>query len=167
MILHQNLQCIIGPEQVINELSNRWIHAHKLKLKAGFSVIPLNTDLICDMEELADKGEHMTHEEFNRLSASVEDVLKEISYSGPIGYFETNYHHGEGTQAAIGYLKGKIIEGPCLTENTWGTQNSEHDSRDAINAILYQIGLKERSDIEGFELLGLNRFKSNQEILNS
>jgi hypothetical protein len=33
------IQCIIGKEQIINELVNNWIHAIKIDLNEGFNVI--------------------------------------------------------------------------------------------------------------------------------
>ncbi len=165
------IQCIIGKDNVINELTNNWIHANKLSLKEEFSLIPMTEELIDDINELANCGSDLAHDEFEMLSKSVELVLKEISHLGKIAYIETEYFGGSGVQSAISYKNGKIQDGPKSTKTEW--DNNKHEFRhtpcgvQAINSILLGLGLPEREDKDSFDYLGLGNFRSNEKIIKA
>ncbi|MTI29281.1 hypothetical protein [Xanthovirga aplysinae] len=169
--MEQYIQCFIGKENVISELSDSWIHAHKVNLAEGFCLIPLTEKLIDDMDELADSGSEMAHEEFNMLSKSIELVLKENSYIDKIGYIEIKYFGGIGVQSAILYSKGNIVSGPTSTKTYWDEKNykyiDEPPAERAINSILLEFGMNKRNDIDLFDLLGLGKFRSNEKIIKS
>lgn len=153
------IQCIIGPKSSISALSAKWIHAKKIDLNADFSLIPLTQQLLEDINELVGEGENLAYKEFELLSKSVEAILKENSYNKPIGYIETDYRAGQGTQVGIAYFSGKIIEGPIVTKTIWDENElkfvAQPKGKGAINTILYKLGLEERKDIDGFDNLAL------------
>lgn len=143
----------------------------RLDLNENFSLIPLTYDFIADINELANKGEDPAHAGFALLSKSVEVVLKENSFTEPIGYFEIAYRNGQGIQIGIGYSRGEIIEGPIMTKTTWDAKEVKFvdipSGKGAINIVLYKLGLPERKDMSGFENLGLSNYSSNKKILRN
>lgn len=170
-LAEHNIQCIIGPKSGVNELAKCWVYAELLDLTNAFGLIPLTFDLIADMDELADEGEDRAYKEFIFLTKSVEAVLKENSYTEPIGYIETDYRVGQGTQTGIAYLKGNVIEGPIMTKTFWDEKemkfiDSPAGTR-AIDKVLYALGLAERKDMNGFDNLGLGDYRSNNKILKN
>ncbi len=165
------IQCIIGKEKVIKELSDNWVYAHKVRLNSGFSLIPLTEELIDDMNELANVGSDPAFEEFQKLSKSIELVLKQNSYKEKIAYIETEYFGGTGVQAAVSYSKGNVFDGPKLTRTSWDYKKCEYIDEPieerAINSILSGLGLEKRNDIDSFDNLGLGNFRSNEKILRT
>ncbi len=163
------IQCIIGHKNGVQELSEKWVGMKVLELSYDFGLIPLTDSLVVDINELANFGDAPINDDFELLSKSVEAVLKENSYKAPIGYIETKYHGGEGMQVAIAYSKGKILEGPISTSTSWDNQKMmflyQPEGKGAINTILYKLGLEERNDIDGFDNLGLGKFRTNKKII--
>jgi len=165
---HQ-IQCFIGKEELIRELANNWIYAQKVDLSAGFSAVPLTDHLAADMNELANLSTELAHEGFLKLSKSIELVLQNSSNNGIIGYIETEYFGGSGSQSAISYSKGNIQNGPYTTKTDWDVKalkyvNTPIGER-AINSILYGMGLKQTNYMDGFDNLGLGKYRSNEKFL--
>lgn len=165
-----NIQCIIGPKNTMAELATNWLQS-KLDLNAGFSLIPLTNDLVCDINELTNCGEQLIYNEFWLLSSAVDELLKGYSHSEPIGYIETDFKGEEGTQSGIAYYKGEAIKGPLKTTTHWSNKTMSFidspEGKRAINIILHALGLEERQDIDGFKNLELERYHSNNKILNT
>ncbi len=72
---------------------------------------------------------------------------------------------------AIAYYKGNILVEPSITITEWDNKQLKFTDNppgvSSINKMLYEIGLKERSDKDGFDDLGLGNYRSNESILNN
>ena len=97
--------------------------------------------------------------------------LKENSFSNKIGYIETEYFGGSGTQSAILYSKGEIVDSPKLTNTIWDDKNFKYIDQPlgekAINSILIGLGLQKRRDIDPFDILELGKYRSNEKLIKS
>jgi len=165
------IQCIVGSDAALEKIAADWLHAKRVSINLGYSLIPLTNELLDDMNELANIGMEQSSDAFQNLSKSVEHVLKESAYSEPIGYLETEYCGGIGTQSAICYFKGKVLKGPLVTTTRWdhkmATYLRDPKGEGAINCILYELGLEKRGDMDAFDSLKLGSYRSNQQLLST
>lgn len=161
------IQCIVGSDTALEKIADNWIHAKRVRINLGYSLIPLTNELLDDMNELANMGKEKSSAAFQNLSKSVEHVLKESSYSERIGYMETEYFGGNGSQSAVSYFKGEVLSGPyvTLTEENGQNHYATPEGASAINSILRDLGVENRSDRDAFDLLGLGQYRSNQQLL--
>ncbi len=140
-----SINWIIGHSAVIAELSAKWINVKITELAGDFSLILLTERVLDDMNELANEGEELISTEFERLSKSIEAVLKENSYVKPLGYIELRNHNGLNLFSGIAYSQGEIIAGPSTSK-----------SYEVVNRVLYKLGLERRQDVDAFNHLGLD-----------
>lgn len=127
-------------------------------------MVPVTAALYDDIAELAGMGRPDPFAEFERLSAAVEASLKEISSCGRIGYIETDYFGGCGTQSAVAWEHGRVLAGPFRTAATWDGSNiqAHPDGEWAINQVLATLGVWTRGAMDAFDMLGLGRFRETE-----
>ncbi|MFK7969119.1 MAG: hypothetical protein AB8F95_02075 [Bacteroidia bacterium] len=157
-----HINIILAKEATIRSIESAWVLAHAIKLPQGFAMIPISIDLVEDMEELEDKPK--THEKspLGSLPPTLHQYLLANSRQSEIAYIETEYFGGTGHQAAILYKDQNIALGPLITENNYWEKDSE--DQQAINAILSKMGVWCNQDKDEFEMLGLGKWRSNEEM---
>jgi hypothetical protein len=158
------LHSIIGPREAIEEFSNRWRLAYPISLPQNFVMIPFTAALFDDIAELMNILDPDPFVEFERLSASAEIVLREVSKFGVLGYIETDYFGGSGTQSAIAWNKGKILLGALKSEITWNGKSYEETptGKSAINQILSVLGVWTNQKKDEFDMLNLGNFRDTE-----
>lgn len=124
-----------------------------IPLAQGFGLLPV-TDAL--EKALGDGGDaENPYEAFWRLSAPLAGLGKQISAAGKVAYVETDYFGGSGSQTAMIWDKGAVIEPPCQSRIG------------AINQVLARLGVEKGDATDRFEALGLGRYRSNEEWIES
>jgi hypothetical protein len=151
------LHAVIGPRPAVADFASCWHLARLIDLPQDFAMVPLTAALHDDIVELAGLDRPDPFPEFERLSAGVEAALKEASSAGSLGYIETDYFGGCGTQSAIAWAGGRVVAGPFKTEPTWNGQDFETSLAGewAINRVLAALGVWTRGELDAFDMLGL------------
>lgn len=164
---HQ-LHAVIGPKKSAEEFSNRWRLAHPISLPQDFVMVPLTAALFDDITELMNLSDPDPFTEFERLSASAEIVLREVSKFGVLGYIETDYFGGCGTQSAIAWNKGKILLGALKSEITWNGESYKETptAKSAINQVLSILGVWTNQKKDEFDMLSLGDFRNTESAAN-
>lgn len=158
------LRAAIGPRNTIAELAASWTWARMVPLTQGFALVPLTARLREDIIELVDDPRPAPFGEFMDLPSEVELVLRELSAAGAVGYIETDYAAGVGTQSAIGWRDHKIAFGPVRSESSWGDGESrtEPPGERAVNQLLAWLGVRTDGRRDEFDVLVLNRFRDTE-----
>lgn len=158
------LHAVVGSRESVKELSNRWVLAYPISLPQDFAMIPFTAALLDDFAELINISDPDPFVEFERLSASAEIVLCDASRFGVLGYIETNYFGGCGTQSAIAWSKGKILLGALKSEITWNGESYKETpiGKSAINQMLSVLGVWTNQKKDEFEMLGLGNFRDTE-----
>lgn len=155
------LHAVIGPKPSVAGFASLWHRARLVDLPQGFALVPLTAALHDDIAELAGADRRDTFPEFARLSVGVERAVSEASAGGPLGYIETDYFGGCGTQRAIAWDRGRILAGPYATETTWdgAAYRTSPEGERAVNRVLAALGAWTRGRLDAFDSLGLGRFR--------
>jgi hypothetical protein len=161
------LRAIIGPKAVVALLARHWVNSRIVVLPQDFLLVPMTDQLHDDIVQLAQILRPTRFAEFMLLSPGVELVLLDASRSGPIGYVETDYFGGIGSQSAIAWSNNEILCGPFQTKSKWENNEVVHTpSGDrAINRILAAMGVWTRGSIDHFDMLELGRLRSTDSAL--
>jgi hypothetical protein len=158
------LHAVICSREAVEEFSSRWILAYPISLPQNFVMIPFTAALFDDIAELMNISDPDPFVEFERLSASAEIVLRDASKFGMLGYIETGYFGGCGTQSAIAWSKGKILLGALKSEITWNGKSYEETPtcKSAINQVLSVLGVWTDQKKDEFDMLGLGNFRDTE-----
>ena len=164
-----HIQVILAREELIERLVKAWQHAHKLSLPQEFALIPMIRVLLEDMDELINRQEPPPYSDFAHLSASIAEVLSDISHHGPVAYLETEYFGGAGTQSALLFHKQQLQSGPHKTETRWNQELESYqtlpEGASAINRVLKELGVRRSETDDEFDSLQLGHYRGNERIL--
>jgi len=82
-------------------------------------------------------------------------LLTDLSLQGPVGYVETDYFGGVGTQAAAAFSDGVpiVVVGAADISPVAQTLG-------AINAAMRALGVMRRKSRDEFDAVGLGQFRS-------
>jgi len=127
---------------------------------------------------------------FVELTASIEQLTKDLSRRGACAYVETHYHGGMGCQMAVVWQDGRTVLGPLastdlrpspplpwwralfarafdIDEDTAEEEDSKvQHSDEPINEALRYIGIHRHGEEDEFDTAGLGRSRSNDGFLN-
>jgi hypothetical protein len=165
LLMGHKLHAVIGPDASISRYASLWVQASQISLPQSFSIVPMTPEFFDDITELADLKKPDPYVGFERLSSGTEMALREFSVLGPIGYIETDYFGGVGSQAAIAWNGGRILIGPCLTTTFWDGLSfvSRPPGERAINLILGELGVRAVGKLDRFDSLGLGNHRGRSE----
>jgi hypothetical protein len=168
-----NIQGFVARENELRNLLAAYKSAHVIPLTQGFAFAPMTDALYEELtnanrEFLAD----IADERFLYLSSKLFQTGREFSKTIPVAYLETDYHGGEGFQKAVAWDDGNVRYSPSVAGNEEGFQK-DSDSY-PINSALSWIGVQgyltddpERFGRDEFEELELDKFRSNEDWINS
>ena len=168
--MSHSIQVIIGKKELIDKINANLFNSSRLILNQNIAIIPLTNKLYDQISNEDDFDTKEVYEGFIYLNSSIENYLKKLSINGLIGYIETEYFGGTGTQSAILYGDKEIKIGPLITETKWDsnleTYKIKPKGRRAINLVLKELGVvKEINKFDEFESIGLNELRSNERII--
>ena len=156
--MSHNIQVVIGRNKSLKKISSKWKSSKVLLLPQSISVIPMTIDLRQEINPGQTKPKKALTEYFNHLSLTLFENLKSESLNGQIGYIETEYFGGMGTQASILFMNGLSI-GPFKTENF----NPKEDK--AINKVLSMLGVKRDNFRDEFDAVGFSKVRNNKDLI--
>ncbi|MCE5278378.1 MAG: hypothetical protein ABFD92_01390 [Planctomycetaceae bacterium] len=145
-----HIQAIIGSQQLLKVLEEKYTHAKVVKLANGFAMVPMLGDLHDEMG-VDDAVEHDSR--FMLLSSHVWKVLQDMSLMDPVAYIETEYFGGTGTQSAVAWKSGKVAYGPEVSEDIG-----------PINKGLAILGIVRTETRDEFQTIGLQWFRQMDEF---
>ena len=126
-------------------------------LTQGFGFLPVTKQIVgSDSSPLFN--------EFERLTAPLNEWAVEVSLQFPLAYIETEYFGGVGAQSAVNWESGRIVYGPVVSKSDWvdGRLVSVPLPVSAINQAVQLIGVVRGEDLDEFAALGLDRHRSNE-----
>lgn len=89
-------------------------HACVPLLAADLSFLPISNSLKVSLEAVASLA---LAPQFYELLPEVEELARELSASGRVGYMNVEFHGGTGFQEAVGWEHGEVVWGPDFTAN--------------------------------------------------
>jgi len=130
-------------------------------LPQQFVLLPV-TESYLDSEVLA----HTIISPFMCLTHALWDSAVRWSSDCGVAYIETDYFGGIGTQQAIAWRDASIVFGPNTAETMVDRRSklTRHYGGRPINDALAAIGVTTDKDMDEFDTLGLERFRSFDEI---
>ncbi len=157
-----NLHAIIGRREFVSDFAEGWVPSELILLHQEFALVPMTVGLFKNIDELANLEAADPFDGFERLSAGVEFVLRHFSGKGAIGYIETDYFGGVGTQSAIAWSRSQVLNGPFLTTTSWdGTRIvTTPQGEGAINRVLSDLGVRAVAGRDRFDSLELGKFRA-------
>lgn len=158
------IRAIITLEPMIDHIEKDWIKAKKVSLSQNIALIPITLELGEDIDELIAKGSEMAFQPFYYLSKSLHFLLKERSHRSILGYVETDYFGGVGSQSSILYQDQRVELGPLTTETVWDENRREYvhhpEGKRAINQVLRRLGVWRVHGADEFDSIGLGHYRS-------
>ena len=114
------IQLIVAPLATADRISEQWPELPRLGRQNGFSIFPVNAELI-DARISPDKTAIESDNEFVLLTNGFLHLLESLSQGGELAYVETEYWAGVGGQGAVVCRDGDVIMPPTWSES--GTIN--------------------------------------------
>jgi hypothetical protein len=149
------IHSIICKTEQIKTIANKLQNAKFANLRQDITLIPMTDELFDTITESADfKKDDIPTDKFTYANSSILGLLCEISIEVAIGYIETDYFGGTGTQTAILFEQGKVY-GPYFTDDNLP------DQKRAINRILEKLGVTKKDYYDEFAAVGLSDFRNN------
>jgi hypothetical protein len=139
---------LIARREVLKRLDGQFAGQPCFSLAEGIAFMPLDHE---NLDEITGLHEGKAVENFVYLTERLIELLRLSSRIGAIAYVETKYFGGTGGQGAAVFRDGEMIGSPDWREV------------DTINVALSKIGVTHRADqVDAFEAVGLNAFRSNE-----
>ncbi|MSU79776.1 MAG: hypothetical protein EXS16_17020 [Gemmataceae bacterium] len=149
-----NLCAVIGPKTNVSKFAATWL-VRFVELPENFALIPMTTLLADNIVDLANVVKPDPYPGFQLLSAAVAEALESDSDHGVLGYFETDYFGGVGSQRAIGWKDRRLFVGPHVSETIWTNDGLQSDApKDrAITRMLTSFGVWTKPNVDPFDAL--------------
>lgn len=168
-----SIQGFIGLEDEINECVLIYKAARVVPLAQGFAFVPMTAALYEEISADSEFAADVADERFLRLSSKVFQLGRKISLKTPVAYVEMDYFGGDGFQRAVAWRDGDFRFGPAVYGREEGVQIDRQTSS-PINQALQEIGVsgylmedENAMPKDEFEELGLDRYRSNEDLLAS
>lgn len=147
-----SIQAIIARSHIADSL--RAIHPQLMGVQAfqDFVILPVDADFI-DAAVVAQPSQ--PPEMFIQLTEGFEDLLRDLSRFGPLAYIETDYFGGVGGQGAVAYSGREV-----LFEPQWSQSGP-------VNRALKAIGVKRGLLRDEFSVLGLDKYRSTDDLIEA
>jgi hypothetical protein len=157
------ISVFIGRPDILRLIANDICHSCVVELSQGFSLLPIDLNILDQCTPSRDNQLHSEYSEFNELFPELIASARQHAINDPVAYVETDYFGGHGTQAAI-LWRGSTIYGPFLsdTKDEKDQFRTTPDTERAINRVLQRLGVKRDVTQDEFDALGLGRFRSNE-----
>src|SRR5687768_6879676 len=105
------------PEGIVSAACRKIPSAKALPLAQGLRFVPLTDEVFDELEFLFEnEPQPEGHGAFERLSGAVWQLGRTLSDKSAVGYVETDYFGGVGSQAAIAWRDGRLVVPPSKDE---------------------------------------------------
>lgn len=157
-ILHEVMahfiEASITKNSVAANIHAQFQYSFVLKVKQDFALTPLTKNFV---EEVSQENKfEVLYDEFDYLTKSLGEDVKKSSTSSKIACIKTEYFGGIGEQAAILWEQVNVIWGP-----------SKDTKIGPINSVLKSMGIIADINCDEFSALGLQDYRSNDEIVKA
>jgi hypothetical protein len=136
---------------------------------AGARVVPLNLGygFLPVTDILAGGGEPVPFDHLERLTERLARWAADQSQQFPLAYVETDYFGGDGWQAAVAWVDGRVVFGPTRTTDLYEGRRLVPTPLlgGAINQAVRHLGVDRGAVRDEFDALGLGRHRSNDRWL--
>ena len=146
------IQAIVTKSHVADRIRAVYPQLPSVGMRQGFIILPVD-DLFVD--SVTEPQASQSSETWMRLTDAFHDLLRELSRFGPLAYIETEYFGGVGGQGAAVYSDGMVVMKP------------EWSNSGTINRALKLIGVKSRLLGDRFSALGLDQYRSNDDLMDN
>jgi len=159
------IQAIVYKSGSIGGRGKAYSEVAHIHLEQGFMLLLQHECLLNELEvAYSEKPTHLggNKPSLPMLYAPFAALACDFSASSKIGYLETDYFGGMGTQSAIMWEKGKVVYGPKThtIDSTFPSPTKEDLASNPINTLLQNLGAKRSGCIDEFEGVGLDRIRS-------
>lgn len=145
------IRAVIGTHEAVRKIADDWVRAKETELPQEFGMVFCTTALLEDIEELMESsGEVIDCSPFPELvyfNSAAKFLMEEYSFHTKLAYIETDYFGGAGTQAGLLYENGQPAADPKSGDG-------------AINALLRELGVWRKPDMDEFDMLGLSKYRN-------
>ncbi len=142
--MHQ-VQAFVGARTILELIQRQFAQSCVVDLDQGLALLPLSDELYDaipgDLAAAPEGG-------FVLLAPKIVELLKQTSTYGVVGYFETNYHGGDGDQGAVLARMEAFVFGPQVGDGS-------------INQMLHLQGARRVGERDEFDAVGLGRYRTN------
>lgn len=137
----------------------------RVRLDQGIELLLQQDELVSELENLySGKPTHLGGKKpvLPDLFGPFAALACDLSTYSKIGYIETDFFGGYGSQSAFLWEKGKVLYGPKTQTFDSNSPSPSQDNLAAgpINTVLRQLGAKRGGRIDEFEGVGLDRVRS-------
>jgi hypothetical protein len=154
------IQAIIFKTEQVKSIADKFPNSRFANLRQGITLIPMEDELFDFITESSViKNNDIPTDNFTYVNSSIFGLLCDISRNCQIGYIETDYFGGTGTQTAILFDNGKVY-GP------YHTNTVKQAPKRAINTILEKLGVSKQHYWDEFEAIGLSDFRNNSVMID-
>ncbi|HEU4453449.1 MAG TPA: hypothetical protein VFR81_10325 [Longimicrobium sp.] len=133
----------IAPMEVLRSGTEGMRSAWIARLVGALGFLPITDEL---SEEAGGGGR--VFDELARLTEGLARLGERMSMMDGVIYVETDYHGGDGEQAAVVWHTRDVVQGPGR-------------SCDAIEDVLFWVDVEQGDHYDGFEAAGLDRHRHN------
>ena len=141
-----HIRAVAGEREAVLALSRGWVEAQVVELPQDFALLFLTDGLWDRLEEAFPGPEGPDCPVLVAWDGAVSRFLREGSRDHPLGYIETDYFGGHGTQAGVLLECGEVVLGPAEGEGT-------------INWVLRALGVVSQAGKDEFDTLGLGNYR--------
>ena len=146
------IQALVATPDIADHLRTTYPQLPCVSAGQGFAILPIDAGFIDSVTEA--RPPESTNA-FMLLTDAFQDFLRDLSRFGRVAYIETEYFGGVGGQGAAVYSGRQVIMEP-----EWGESGS-------INRALKLIGVSRRLLGDRFSALGLEAYRSNDDIVEA
>ena len=147
------IHAIVAPIETADSIAERWPELPRLDRDNGFSVFPIDAELIDDKIAPV-KTPTETGDEFMLLTDGFRNLLSSISRDGQLAYVETEYFGGVGGQGALVCRDGEEIMMAAFANSGM------------INKALRLIGVRRGLLADEFTVAGFSEVRNNDDLLD-
>lgn len=146
------IRAIVTTSDIADDLQAIYPQLPRVNARQDFVILPVDADFI---DSVTGARPSQSTETFMLLTDAFHELLRELSRFGPLAYIETEYFGGVGGQGAAVYSGREV-----MMEPEWRDSGS-------INRALKRIGVKRRLLGDRFSALGLDEYRSNDDLIDA
>ncbi|MEN6625004.1 MAG: hypothetical protein ABFD69_02125 [Candidatus Sumerlaeia bacterium] len=154
-----HITAFIVKKDLARKVSAREPRLKSAPLRQGLALFPVSDELL---DEVFPSTDGPDFPEMLHLGGGFAGFLIELSGSGPVMYFWTEYLGGNGAQAAIVFKNGEVVY-----RGDSGEVKPMEQSKGPINAALGKMGALSLVVFDRFDAVGLGKYRDTWDVLES
>jgi hypothetical protein len=156
-----DVKALIAKDAALTMAARKLASAVVCRLVQGFSLLPIADALAKELTSYGGEQAVTLPNPVPELSAGLQALALEISYSSAVAYIFTAYFGGQGKQDALVWDKGTLCFSPTSSGYDQDWPNSP------ISQALRMIGVVAEKDKDEFDTLGLGKHRETHQWVAS